>query len=144
MQCTYNFDTRRLTVFSPVDVDTTQLSIAFSVDSFKNPYNGRPKSGFFVLIQDSFGGNIDSSWIAGILMSIQMKQWASFVQASVTRDDDITTVGERSIGNIFFSLDFPVDQNCRVTIGFPPDMPLTSDLQKVISTGIINQKFENL
>jgi hypothetical protein len=114
------------------------ISISFSVDSFKNPYNGKPNSGYYVQTQDSGRGNVDSSQIAGIVMSIQMTDWADFSEASIGRDDSITTVGELSIGNIFFRLDFPVDQSCRVTVKFPSDMPLTSDLTQLTLSGILN------
>lgn len=90
MQCTYNQDTRKLTVTSPVTADVTQTAISFSVDNFKNPYNGKVNSGYYVQIQDSSGGNIDSSQIAGITMSIQMTQWATFSQILMGRDDSVT------------------------------------------------------
>ena len=40
----------------------------------------------------------------------------------------MTTVGELSQIQPSFTLDLPVDPNCRFRIDFPTDMPLTTDL----------------
>jgi len=66
-----------------------------------------------------------------------MTEWASLSGATIGRDDAVTEVGELSIGAVYFALDFPVDQYCRVDITFPTDMPLTSALTKLSSSGII-------
>jgi hypothetical protein len=55
-------------------------------------------------------------------------EWAYLSGASIGRNDDVTTVGELSSGNLFFGLDFPVDAGCRVEVRFPIDMPITNDL----------------
>ena len=70
-------------------------------------------------------------------MTVQATDWASLLGAVIDRDDAITTVGMLSIGSIFFQVDFPVDALCRVKVVFPSDMPLTADLTKITSSGVI-------
>lgn len=67
-----------------------------------------------------------------------MTEWASLSGATIGRDDAVTEVGEKSIGSAYFALDFPVDQYCRVDITFPSDMPLTSDMSKLTTSGLIS------
>lgn len=136
MSCTYNTYNQKLTITQPVTADTTNQAITFTVDNFRNPYSGKPKTGFQILTTDSYGGNIDSSTIAGISLSVQATDWASFSGASVQRGDDQTTVGELSLGQIIFSLDFPVDAYCRVKVYFPSDMPITGDLTLLSPAGL--------
>lgn len=138
LSCTYNRDTRKLTVTSPVSADTTGISLSFSVDNFKNPYSGKPRTGFYISTTDSSDGQIDSTLYLSTPISIQMTEWASLSGATIGRDDAVTEVGELSIGAVYFALDFPVDQYCRVDITFPTDMPLTSALTKLSSSGIIS------
>lgn len=139
MSCTYNEDSQKLTVIDPVTSDITGTSITFEVSDFVNPYSGKPRTGYYIVTTDSVGGEIDSSNIAGIDISLQVTDWASLSGALVGRDDDIKTVGDLSAGSIYFALDFPVDAGCRVEIKFPSDMPLTSDLTSLSSSGIITK-----
>ena len=90
----------------------TQLS--FTVDSFLNPYSGIPRSGYTIVTTDSAGGFLDSTVIAGITISIQVTDWASFGSLSLQRVDTMQTVGELSVGSIQFFLDLPIDANCRL------------------------------
>lgn len=61
MSCVYNQDTRKLTVTSPVTADTTGVQLTFQVDNFRNPYSGKPRTGFQISTTDSTGGQIDST-----------------------------------------------------------------------------------
>jgi hypothetical protein len=47
-------------------------------------------------------------------------------------------VGELSTGRIDFTLELPIDANCRIEIVFPRDMPLTNEMEYVQTEGIIN------
>ena len=66
-----------------------------------------------------------------------MTEWATLSGATIGRDDSITEIGELSIGSAYFALDFPVDMYCRVELIFPSDMPITSDLAKLTTSGVI-------
>ena len=70
ISCSYNTDTRRLTVTSPVVADTSGTALTFEVDNFRNPYSGKPRTGYYVVTTDSADGRIDSSLIAGITMTV--------------------------------------------------------------------------
>lgn len=48
-------------------------------------------------------------------------EWASFIEATFSRADSITTVNEKSSGIVLLKLNLPVDQNCRLRIDFPSD-----------------------
>jgi hypothetical protein len=56
LTCTYNKDTRKLTVTQPVTADVTGVTLSFSVDNFKNPYSGKPRTGFYISTTDSNDG----------------------------------------------------------------------------------------
>lgn len=71
-----------------------------------------------------------------------MTEWATLSGATVGRDDDVTEVGELSIGNTYFALDFPVDMYCRVEVTFPTDMPLTSDMKLLTTSGVITVTYQ--
>ena len=79
MSCTFNQYTNTLYVTSPVASQTSGSAISFSVDNFLNPYNGKIWSGYVVQTTDGNGGNIDSSKVGNIPLSIQMTLWASFI-----------------------------------------------------------------
>ena len=112
MSCTYNVYLQLLTVISPVTSSVTGVSLTFSVDNFLNPYSAVPRTGYYIITTDSTGGQIDSSSIAGIVMSLQVTSWATLDGAVVGRDDNNQNVGELSVGSLFFALDFPVDAGC--------------------------------
>ena len=46
--------------------------IEFDVDSFSNPYSGKPRSGFWVKTTDSKGGEIDSSLKSNLLIEFRV------------------------------------------------------------------------
>lgn len=72
LTCSFNSYTGILTVRSPVASTVTASAISFSVDSFLNPYHGKPVTGYVVATTDSAGGLIESSSVAGITLKIQM------------------------------------------------------------------------
>ena len=54
--------------------------------------------------------------------------------------DSEQTVGELSSVKIDFTLELPIDKNCRIEIVYPRDMPLTTDMEYVVTEGIINSE----
>ena len=46
-------------------------------------------------------------------------------------------MAELSVGQFDLSLALPIDADCRLEIRVPSDMPLTSDLAKVDTKGVI-------
>jgi len=62
--------------------------------------------------------------------------WANLTSASLNRDDKSTTVGELTNATISFSINnLPIDMFCLIQVTFPADMPLSSDLKLVKSSG---------
>jgi hypothetical protein len=51
------------------------LELTFEIDNFRNPYNGKPKRGFTVTVQDADGGIIDSSITAAIDLTLTVNEW---------------------------------------------------------------------
>ncbi len=63
--CEFDVVSNLLTVYNVVDSTVPGGSIIeFEVDSFKNPYSGKPRSGFIVKTLDPLDGEIDSSTIS--------------------------------------------------------------------------------
>ena len=64
-------------------------------------------------------------------MHFKITEWAMFSGggAIMGRSDGTTKVGDISVGNAYFKLDFPVDALCRLEFIFPIDMPLTTDFK---------------
>lgn len=150
MQCLYKLETQLLTIYKPVDADALgNLEMTFEIDNFRNPYNGKPKKGFTVIIMDADGGHIDSSVTAGIDLSLTVNEWATLTTSRVYRyeittetmtTNDVTistTIREQSAGKVELGIDIPLDPYCRVEVKFPQDMPLTSDLKMVSSVGVL-------
>ena len=46
--------------------------IEFDVNSFSNPYSGKPRSGFWVMTTDPKGGQIDSSLKSNLLIEFRV------------------------------------------------------------------------
>ena len=61
MSCSYSQDTQFLTITNPVSSDTSGTLLTFSVTNFRNPYNGKPKTGYYIWTTDDQNGEIDSS-----------------------------------------------------------------------------------
>lgn len=138
MYCSYNFDLQLLTVFSPVAATTPGgTTLTFTSDYFLNPYSGVPRTGFTIVTMDGGTGEIDSTVTAGITLSIMVTDWTTFSSMSISRVDTMTTVGEPSVGQIKFTVDLPIDANCRIDVVFPPDMPLTNQLTQLSSDGVL-------
>lgn len=112
-------------------------TIIFDVDSFLNPYSGIPRTGFIVTTRDIYGGEVDSSSVAGITMTLMVTGWAAFDSIALTREDTQTTVAELSTAKFYFNLALPVDAGCRIQVVFPWDMPLTTGLTEVTSSGVL-------
>ena len=89
MSCTYNIDTQKLTISSAVTSDVTGVSLTFGVDNFMNPYSGVPRTGYYIVTTDSVGGQIDSSSIANIVMTLHVTDWATLSGAVIGRDDNM-------------------------------------------------------
>ena len=130
MNCTYDTYSQKLTISNPLVSNSTGTLLIFTVDSFFNPYSSKPRSGYFIATLDENGLNsVDSTFNAGILLTEQVTNWAPLINTTISRPENVTTVGEVAIGSISFSLGFPVDMYCRLLIIFPSDMPLTSDFK---------------
>lgn len=79
ISCSYNVDSRLLTLLDPVTADTSQVDLTFTVDNFRNPYSAKPRTGYTIVTLDNVGGKIDSSAIAGITMTLSnVVDWANF------------------------------------------------------------------
>lgn len=138
MGCTYDFNTQILLISYPVVADTPGYTeMSFDIDSFWNPYSGIPRTGFTIITTDAVGGEIDSTVIAGLVITLQVTMWTSFYSITLSRVDTMTTVGELSTVKFYFNLDLPVDSNCRIKVVFPSDMPITTGLTELTSEGIL-------
>ena len=73
-----------MTVFSPV-ATTAPAGTTFilTVDNFLNPYNGKPKTGYYIYTTDPKFGLQDSSQVSALPLSIQVSAWATLTQANV-------------------------------------------------------------
>ena len=61
LKCTYSSSTNTLSVSSPVSSTVSGgTKMSFTVLEFKNPYNGKPRTGFSISTVDSSGYAIDS------------------------------------------------------------------------------------
>ena len=139
MSCAYDKAVQMMTVNAPVAVIAPAgTTFILTVDNFLNPYNGKPKTGYYIYTTDPKYGVQDSSQVSGLTLTVQVSAWATLTQANVQRIDVMTTVRKVSAGQIKIASDIPIDSGCRIQIVFPPDMPLTSDLTLVSSSGIIN------
>lgn len=116
---------------------TGGTTITFDVDSFLNPYSGIPRHGFIITTRDIIGGEVDSSEVAGIDISFKVTGWATFDSITLSRVGSQTTVAELSIAKFYFNLALPIDAGCRIEVKFPTDMPLTTGLTALTSTGVL-------
>lgn len=98
--------------------------MAFTVDNFKNPYSGIPRTGFLIQTADSTGGLIDYN----SAMTLTVSTMTTLNTILVDHTDGITTVNEISVFSFYFQLYVPVDASCRLKITFPSDMPLTANV----------------
>lgn len=60
MTCAYNNVTQILTVSNPVAADSSNVMLSFTVDNFRNPYNGIPKINYNIFTVDALNNAIDS------------------------------------------------------------------------------------
>jgi hypothetical protein len=68
--CSYDENTGILLVKNAFGGDIPVGSlIEFDMNSFRNPYSGKPRDGFWVKTTDAVGGEIDSSLKSGLLIS---------------------------------------------------------------------------
>jgi hypothetical protein len=104
-----------------VDTDAPANTVLiFTVDSFRNPYNGKAISGFIISTSSTGDfGNTDT-----FNATLQVLTPAPWSQAYLGREDGNTTVGELSALAFGGMLDLPVDQYCRFEVTFPADMPI--------------------
>jgi len=72
--------------------------IEFIHDSFRNPYSGKPRDGFWVKTTDSIGGEIDSSQKAGLVITFMVTEFTDFQTLALSRVDTQNIVGELSVG----------------------------------------------
>ena len=100
-----------------------------------------PRSGFQIVTTDSVGGQIDSTFISKLKIEFRVTSFTQFTSISISRVDTEQIVGELSTSQIDFTLQLPIDANCRIEVVFPRDMPLTTDMQYVQTSGIINNDF---
>ncbi|CDW83721.1 UNKNOWN [Stylonychia lemnae] len=122
LACSYDTTTLTLSIGITSAVPSFTI-ISFAVTGFRNPYNGVPKSGFYLSTYDSQNCVVES-----IALAIQTNSMAQINSGSISRVDTISTVEELSTMKISFVLDLPTDASCRLVIGFPPDQPVTSAL----------------
>lgn len=109
--------------------------MAFTVDNFQNPYNGVTKQGFVLTTFDANGvGMIDQSE----QLSVIVTEFAALSNPSLTRADTVTTVGEQSSLTLSFSLNLPVDANCRLRIIFPVNQAPTFALNTATGTNLFS------
>lgn len=88
LTCSYDTSTRKLSVTNPT-ARTAGIALGFSVNSFTNPYNGAPKSGFTIETKDSTGCSIESI----STMTLQTNTMATMTTAPVFgRVDTVKTV----------------------------------------------------
>ena len=139
LTCVYDPLTRLLKVTNAAPVDlTSETAVSFTVDNFQNPYNGIEKSGFQITTRENTGtGQIDQSDILSIIVT----QFTLLESPTVTRADLITTVGEFSSLKFSFSLNLPVDPDCRIRVIFPSDQPVTMDLTSSSGTNLFASAF---
>ncbi len=62
------------------------------------------------------------------ILAITVSTFATLVNPLLARADAMTTVNELSALTFTFSLNLPVDPDCRLRIVFPVDQPLTTDM----------------
>lgn len=139
LSCIYNTKTQRLTISNPVDRDAKNVTLTFEVDSFINPFSGRPQDGYVITTADAGDGIIDSSVFSSVgRPTVQVTEPTKFSQANVTRADNVTTVGELSTIKVNFRLDLPIDPTCLIQVKFPADMPVSKDISFLTLSGVIN------
>jgi hypothetical protein len=90
-----------------------------------------PRNGFQIVTTDSVGGQIDSTFISKLKIEFRVTSFTDFTSISIARVDTQQIVGELSTVEIDFTLDLPIDANCRIEIVFPRDMPLTQEMEYV-------------
>ena len=67
--CSYDYNSNVLTVAGAIESEIAGGTIIeFDVDSFQNPYSGKPRNGFWVRTTDFVGGIIDSSVTAKLVI----------------------------------------------------------------------------
>lgn len=134
LTCYYDQASRTLKVTKAVDSELSiNHEIQFTVNNFVNPFNSIEKTGFQVTTMESTGtGKMDESEI----LSITVTDYATLLSPSVTRGDTMSTVGEFSSLTFSFSLNLPVDPDCRIRVIFPSDQPLTEDLTSSKGTNL--------
>ncbi len=112
-------------------------TMTFTVDNFRNPYSGTPRTGFIIYTADSSDGTIDSS-SGNFAISITVSTWASFSSLTLSRIDGVTAVGQTSEIDILMTLSLPVDVGCRIKVYFPSDFAFDSNLGTVGLIGNID------
>jgi hypothetical protein len=124
--CNYNSITRLLVLNNAV-VSTLpgNSGVSFTVNSFLNPYSGVEKAGFQISTMEETGTGIKDQ---STILAITVSTFATLVNPLLARADAMTTVNELSALTFTFSLNLPVDPDCRLRIVFPVDQPLTTDM----------------
>ena len=87
---------------------------------------------------DSIGtGIIDQSDV----LTLQVTTFAALASPSLMRADSVKTVGELSSIAFTFTLNLPVDPDCRIRVTFPSDQPLTPDLTSSTGTNLFSSAY---
>ena len=115
LSCKYDTKTQRLTISNPVDYDAKNVTLVFEVDSFMNPFSGKPQDGYMITTVDYSDGVIDSSvYSTSGRPTVQVSEPTKFSLVDVNRADNVTTVGEPSAIRVSFSIDLPIDPTCLI------------------------------
>jgi|LauGreDrversion4_2_1035121.scaffolds.fasta_scaffold795875_1 hypothetical protein len=88
INCEFDENKLILTVLNLVESEVPGGSIIeFDVDSFRNPYSGKPRDGFWVKTTDAAGGEMDSSIKAGLVISFKVTEFTDFQTLALSRVD---------------------------------------------------------
>jgi hypothetical protein len=68
-------------------------------------------------------------------LTVTATQFAALSSPTIVRADSISTVGELSSLTVGFSLNLPVDANCKLRVIFPSDQPATVALDQTTASG---------
>lgn len=135
LTCTFNSATNILTITSPITAELPGgTALSFSVDNFQNPYNGKPKTEFYISIYDpATKGETDRT----SSLSVTATEFAQLLSPSLARADTVQTVSEGSSFTSGFQLNLPIDAKCTFRVVFPSDMPISLTLYTAIGTNFL-------
>ncbi len=107
LTCTFDSVTNILKITSPIISELPGgTDLSFSVDNFQNPYNGIPKTDFYISIYDpTTKGETDRT----SSLSVTATEFALLLSPTLSRADTVTTVGEAASFTSGFKVNLPID-----------------------------------